>query len=194
MAEIKLTKNELRIQQKHLGQLERYLPILQLKKAMLQAEVYEAQNEIKRMIDILNGSSAHVQSFSSLLTIDAAEVARVLKIHKKFENVAGIEVPVFDRITFVKFEYSLFDSPPWLEGAIEGLRALEEAKARVLIAEEKKSALENELRQVSIRVNLFEKNLIPRAFRNIKKIRIFLGDQELAAVGRAKVAKGKIAL
>ncbi len=39
MAETKLTKNELRNQQTHLAQLEKYLPTLQLKKAMLQAEV-----------------------------------------------------------------------------------------------------------------------------------------------------------
>jgi V/A-type H+/Na+-transporting ATPase subunit D len=45
---------------------------------------------------------------------------------------------------------------------------------------------------VSIRLNLFEKVLIPRAQKNIKKIKIFLGDQELAAVCQAKVAKRKI--
>ena len=36
---IKLTKTELRIQQTRLGQFQRYLPTLQLKKAMLQFEV-----------------------------------------------------------------------------------------------------------------------------------------------------------
>ncbi|HEY5259666.1 MAG TPA: V-type ATP synthase subunit D, partial [Rhabdochlamydiaceae bacterium] len=49
-----------------------------------------------------------------------------------------------------------------------------------------------ELRDVSIRVNLFEKILIPRAQGNIRKIKIFLGDQQLAAVCQAKVAKQKI--
>ncbi len=43
MAEIKLTKNELRSQQNLLAQLEKYLPTLQLKKAMLQSEVSEAR-------------------------------------------------------------------------------------------------------------------------------------------------------
>ncbi len=57
---------------------------------------------------------------------------------------------------------------------------------------EKKRALQKELRDVSIRVNLFEKILIPRSQDNISKIRIFLGDQQLAAVAQAKVAKQKI--
>ena len=57
---------------------------------------------------------------------------------------------------------------------------------------EKKAALDKELREVSIRVNLFEKVLIPRSEANIKKIKVFLGDMELAAVSQAKVAKTKI--
>ena len=48
MAEIKLTKNELRSQQNKLNQLEKYLPTLQLKKAMLQIEVNEARLEISK--------------------------------------------------------------------------------------------------------------------------------------------------
>ena len=58
--------------------------------------------------------------------------------------------------------------------------------------EEKKRSLEKELRDVSIRVNLFEKVLIPRCREAVKKIKVFLGDQELAAVAQAKVAKQKI--
>jgi len=34
--------------------------------------------------------------------------------------------------------------------------------------------------------------MIPRAIENIKKIKIFLGDQQLAAVSQAKVSKRKI--
>ncbi len=52
--------------------------------------------------------------------------------------------------------------------------------------------LEKELREVSIRVNLFEKIMIPRTKANIKKVKIFLGDMQLAAVAQAKVSKRKI--
>jgi V/A-type H+-transporting ATPase subunit D len=40
-------------------------------------------------------------------------------------------------------------------------------------------------------VNLFEKVLIPKAEQNIRKIVIFLSDQERAAVVRSKIAKNK---
>jgi V/A-type H+-transporting ATPase subunit D len=42
-------------------------------------------------------------------------------------------------------------------------------------------------------VNLFEKVKIPEARDNIRRIRIFLGDQQTAAVARAKLAKAKFA-
>ena len=49
MAEIKLTKNELRNQQTNWLNSQKYLPTLQLKKAMLQAEVQEVRLEIAKL-------------------------------------------------------------------------------------------------------------------------------------------------
>lgn len=196
MAEVKLTKNELRAQEKKLSQLQKYLPTLQLKKALLQAEIYEAHIEIKHCEKEMKLRYDKVEAFSPLLSVNVSikpsEIAKVVSVERHYENIAGVEVPYFDSITFAGLEYSLFDTPPWIDGAVDGLRAVAEAKARVMVAREKKAALEEELRMVSIRVNLFEKILIPRAKSNIKRIKVFLGDQELAAVSRAKVAKTKI--
>ncbi len=196
MAEIKLTKNELRAQQKKLGQLDKYLPTLQLKKAMLQLEVNEARAEIDGLRKQYKQVRNFVDEFSPLLSdtesIDLQDAANIIHVKKRFENIAGVEVPYFDGIEFAHFSYMLFEAPPWVDGAILGLRKVAESQAAVLVAEEKKTALEKELREVSIRVNLFEKILIPRCKANIKKIKVFLGDQELSAVSQAKVAKGKI--
>jgi len=196
MAELKFTKNELRAQQKRLMQLNKYLPTLQLKKAMLQLEVSEARMEIEGLQKAYAETKQKVDNFSSLLTdresISLEDAATVVTVNKRFENIAGVEVPYYENIDFAHFEYRLFDAPPWVDAAIMQLRRLAEAKAEVEVAEEKKAALEKELREVSIRVNLFEKVLIPRARKNIKKIKVFLGDQELSAVSQAKVAKAKI--
>lgn len=196
MAEIKLTKNELRTQQNKLNQLNKYLPTLQLKKAMLQAVVLEARAEIVQCENNFQQVRKEISHYSMLLTekisIDVMQGGKVVKVNKRYENVAGIEVPYFENIVFEDFTYSLFDTPPWVDTVIVGLRDIIIAQARTQIAQEKKAVLENELRLVSIRVNLFEKILIPRSKRNIKKIKVFLGDQQLAAVSQAKVAKAKI--
>jgi V/A-type H+-transporting ATPase subunit D len=196
MAEIKLTKNELRAQQIRLNQLQKYLPTLQLKKAMLQTEVADARVEINKCEEVYHRLRAEVEEYSGLLTeilpIPITDAAKVVEVKKRYENIAGIEVPYFESIAFAEFTYNLFDTPPWVDPVAKGLRGLAEAQVRIDIAEEKWKALEKELREVSIRVNLFEKILIPRALKNIKKIKVFLGDMQLAAVSQAKVAKAKI--
>lgn len=196
MAEIKFTKSELRLQQNRLLQLRKYLPTLQLKKAMLQSEVNEARQEIALLESSYRQLYQKIESYSELLSgiteFDPRQPARIDKVQKRYENIAGVEVPYFESITFVDYPYSLFDTPPWVDSVIIGLRSLEESRVKIGISKEKKTALEKELREVSIRVNLFEKILIPRALTNIKKIKVFLGDQQLAAVSQAKVAKTKI--
>ncbi|MGK5594876.1 MAG: V-type ATP synthase subunit D [Parachlamydiaceae bacterium] len=196
MAEIKLTKNELRAQQTHLGQLQKYLPTLQLKKAMLQVEVNDSRSEIAQLEQKYEKFYSWVKSFSDVLSlttvIDFKKAIEIESIKKRYENIAGVEVPYLDEVHFRPVEYSLFETPAWLDSAIHGLRNLAESKVRINVAYDKKAALENELREVSIRVNLFEKVLIPRAEQNIRKIKVFLGDQQLAAVSQAKVAKAKI--
>jgi len=196
MAILKLTKNELRSQQNRLALFDRYLPTLQLKKAMLQFEVQQVLVEIGGLRQEFGEKRQVVEQFAGLLmdksAIDPLSFAEVVHVKKHYENIAGVEIPVFDEVLFAPSSYDLLDTPLWVDSAVDRLRDLVTSRERVAVAEEKKRALEKELREVSIRVNLFEKNLIPRAEANIKKIKVFLGDQQLAAVAQAKVAKQKI--
>lgn len=197
MTMLKLTKNELRTQQMRLNQFQRYLPTLQLKKAMLQFEVNNAQMEIVILHEEFAESRIRVEEFSALVleksACDVLQYADVLHVKKRYENIAGVEIPIFDKVVFKDLEYFLFDTPVWTDRATELLREFVSIREKIAVAEEKRRALEKELREVSIRVNLFEKVLIPRSLENIKKIKIFLGDQQLASVAQAKVAKQKIA-
>lgn len=196
MTTVKLTKNELRIQQNKLTQLKRYLPTLQLKKAMLQFEVINAQMEIDTLKEGFDRFRQRVEGFSPFLLekvdCDLILFADVQHVRKRYENIAGVEIPIFEAVEFRKSPYFLFDTPVWTESATAILQNLVTEREKIHVAQEKKRALEKELREVSIRVNLFEKILIPRSVENIKKIRIFLGDQQLASVAQAKVAKCKI--
>jgi V/A-type H+-transporting ATPase subunit D len=193
---IKLTKTELRSQQLRLGQLQKYLPTLQLKKMLLQVEVNHAESEIAVLKKEFQAQEKKAMGYCALLSdknaFDLFPSVKVVEVQKGIENIAGVDTPIFEGITFQEASYFLFDSPPWIDRTIQSLKELITTREKIEIAEEKKAALEKELREVSIRVNLFEKILIPRAEGNIKKIKIFLGDQQLAAVCQAKVAKQKI--
>ena len=62
------------------------------------------------------------------------------------------------------------------------------------MAGERVARLNQQVRRITQRVNLFEKVLIPRARENIKRIHIGLGEQERSAVVRSKIAKKKRAV
>jgi len=195
MAEIKFTKNALRDQEKKLEQLRKYLPVLQLKKAMLQEEVAIAKAEIHSLEEKQTKCVDKIEGIKKLLeAYDFSKTALIAEVRKRTENIAGVEVPYLEELLFEPFTYDLLDSPPWLESIILKIRLRETINKTLELADEKRKALEKECREVTLRVNLFEKRLIPEAISHIKKIKVFLGDQELAAVGRAKVAKAKIAM
>jgi V/A-type H+-transporting ATPase subunit D len=193
---IKFTKTELRTQQLRLNQLEKYLPTLQLKKMLLQMEVNQAEADVEKLTLEFKNTEKKVSHYCALFSdkqaFDLFPSVKVLEVVIKHENIAGVDIPIFEKVVFQETNYFLFDSPVWLDASIEGLKALIVAREQIRVAEAKKTALEKELREVSIRVNLFEKILIPRAEENIKKIKIFLGDQQLAAIAQAKVSKQKI--
>lgn len=196
MGDIKLTKNELRVQETKLNQLERYLPTLQLKKSLLQVEVQNAKAEIKKLEANRHEIYEHVEGYAKLFPEmdfpSLEQTVQIDQIKKTSENIAGVEIPIFQGVDFHPLKYHLSDSPIWMEAAIDGLHRLIEATEYLNVNHQKLNLLLNELRDVSIRVNLFEKILIPRSLKNIKKIKVFLGDQQLAAVAQAKVAKTKI--
>lgn len=196
MADLKLTKMGLRDEQSKLKQLEIYLPTLRLKKFMLQVEINHAMQEVAQCKKKREKAKEEVDSFSNLLDEryerSALIFCQVQHVEKSYENIAGVELPIFEKVTFRNQPFFLFDTPGWIDVATQRVRALIILREMLAIFEEKRRALEKELLDVSIRVNLFEKILIPRCRENIKKIKIFLGDQELASISRAKVAKKKI--
>src|ERR1700733_9741613 len=134
MAHLKLTKNELRSQELHLAQLSRYLPTLKLKKALLQLEVQEARLDLEEQQRAFAEISKKVGDYTSLfkehISIDVEAAGKVLSVKKVYENVAGVEIPHFEGIAFQDVQYALFDTPPWVDGAIAMLRTFAEAKAR----------------------------------------------------------------
>ena len=59
------------------------------------------------------------------------------------------------------------------------------------ILEKQYALLLAELVTTTQRVNLFEKIKIPECKENIRRIRIYMSDQETGAVARSKIAKKK---
>jgi V/A-type H+-transporting ATPase subunit D len=191
---IKLTKGELKKQRDALRQYERYLPTLQLKKQLLQLEIVHQQGALKERKNSLSGQQKSAEHWSGLLA-EAPEIRHWLipeKIITTKKNVAGVDIPVFERVNFGPAEYDLFLTPFWVDSGVETLRDIVSSTEEIRVIEQGISVLRHELRITTQRVNLFEKIKIPGATEAIRKIKIYIGDQMTNAVGRSKIAKNKI--
>jgi len=193
---VKLTKNELRDQEHRLGQLTRYLPTLQLKKGLLQQEVFKARSEFAEKQKALEDLKEKIEALNYLFAqtpgVDFHKTAEITQVDKTWENIAGVDVPTVEKVHFAKTSYALFASPIWADSLVALIRKLCIAKEEAKAASKKKDLLEKELKDVSIRVNLFEKIMIPRTKSHIKTIKVFLSDQQLMAVCQAKASQKKV--
>jgi V/A-type H+-transporting ATPase subunit D len=81
--------------------------------------------------------------------------------------------------------------PFWVDSLIAALQQMVRLRVRVQVARQRTEVLALTLRRITQRVNLFDKVLIPQAEDNIRRIVIFLSDQERAAVVRSKIAKSR---
>lgn len=195
MAKIKLTKNELKIQRDSLKRFQRYLPTLQLKKQQLQMEVRHAREELaendRRTDAAVASNSKNLSLFASQETTALQDLLEIAEWRVGVHNVAGTDVPVFVSLSFVEKEFDLFTAPLWFDDGLAILKQQVELRLRRRLLEEQLALLEQELRVVSQRVNLFEKVKIPDARENIRRINIYIGDQQTNSVGRSKIAKKK---
>jgi V/A-type H+-transporting ATPase subunit D len=191
---IKLTKGELKRQRDALSQYERFLPTLQLKKQQLQMEILHQQVLLEEKKRFLESKLNSAQAWSGVLAegIELSSFIRPQEIIFGVRNIAGVDLPVFERIDFSGLDYDLFLMPLWLDSAIEALRVVVSLREEIKILQQGVDILRGELCITTQRVNLFEKVKIPEAEEAIRLIKIYLGDQMSNAVGRSKIAKRKI--
>lgn len=197
MAKIKLTKNELKVQKDALKMYRRYLPTLTLKKQQLQAEIRTIE---EKAIAVRAEKQALEEGFMAWIAVFAEESAfpkgiiTVTNIRKGRGNIAGVDIPTFDGADFQRGDYDIYETPLWVDIAANHMERamLLDMEAEVLDAQVQ--LLEKELTATAQRVNLFEKVKIPEAEENIKKISIYMADQQVSAVVRSKISKRKLAL
>lgn len=196
MAKIKFTKTEQKHQQDALKQFQRFLPTLQLKKQQLQLEVRLSlerlsanQNEMRILMEKLShlftffGDPQEAEFFASQVEIKEVIAGSA--------NIAGITIPVFEKVDFTPRQWDLLSTPWHADECISALKEMISLRAAGKILEKQYALLLAELVTTTQRVNLFEKVKIPECKENIRRIRIYMSDQETGAVARSKIAKNK---
>ena len=197
MAKIKLTKNELKVQKDALKMYRRYLPTLTLKKQQLQTEIRTIEAKAKA---VRKEKEALEKGFSSWIGVFSEKQAfpdgiiTVSNIRKGEGNIAGVVIPIYEGADFSRSDYDLYETPLWVDIAANHMEKAISLDLEAEVLDEQVRLLQAELLATSQRVNLFEKVKIPETEKNIKKISIYLADQQVSAVVRSKISKRKIAI
>lgn len=180
-----------------LGRFERYLPMLKLKQQQLQVTIQGIERQLREIQQAKEAAREKFAGYSTVLNdvagVNVRGLAECEEIKTSSGNIAGVQIPIFEEAVFPQAFYSLFSTPAWVDTALADLRRISDIEAREEVLERQHELLGRELTKIVQRVNLFEKVKIPEAKENIRRIRIQLGDEMTSAVGRAKIAKNKLA-
>ena len=194
---IKLTRPELKHQRESLERFGHYLPMLKLKQQQLQMTVRKVQQKRRAVQAAMRAAEEKFGLYSAVLAdragVNVRQLGKPSQVLATTTNIAGVTVPVFEDVKFPEAVYSLFATPPWVDRALADLRDVGRHEAEENVLRRQFQMLHRELIKIIQRVNLFEKVKIPEAREAIRVIRIKLGDEMTAAVGRAKIAKAKLA-
>lgn len=192
----KFTKSNLRKIKIDVSKLKKYLPILKVKKVLLQTSINNFLIRLESAKKELISNIDSMKIYSRFFHTDVGDMVIKRALSPTFDtsrkNVAGIVL--YTPINISYNSISLTSYPLSHEFALAnecamkfGTSLLRFKMMKALIVK-----LNKELKKTFIRSSLFENILIPKKESTIKKIAEFLEDQDLLAISQAKVMKKKV--
>ena len=193
---VKLTKNELKKQKDALKRFKRYLPTLKLKQQQLQSMLQKIHQQIRVLREEYQ---QYYTSIYSWIAVFGDPLAQKLELYisdihlvTEINNIAGVDIPIFKSLECTVEEYDLITTPWWIDDGITALKTVLGMAAEIEVLDKQYALIHRELQITIQRVNLFEKVKIPETKHSIRKIQIYLGDQQTASVVRGKITKSRI--
>jgi V/A-type H+-transporting ATPase subunit D len=194
MAGVQLSKSSLTREKESLALYRRYLPALDLKRQQLMGERQRARAEIERLraevAAAVDAAGAALPMMADM-RVPLDGLVRLGAVRLATQNVAGVRLPVVEEVEVIRAPYGRLVRPHWVDAVAQRLTDALRLSVEVAVAEKRLAGLERAVTRITQRVNLFDKVLIPQTNRNIRRINVYLGDAERAAVAGAKIAKRK---
>jgi V/A-type H+-transporting ATPase subunit D len=194
----KLNKSELTRMKREVRIYNQFLPVLKLKQEQLQIEHLKVKREYNHLNSLFGDIKKRNEGLISVLSDERARYVfsycKVFSVILGFKSVAGVSVPKLDGVKFTSTPLYYFAFPAWFTKNINLLRKFVEMNLNISVVLKQIFLIKKELKKSTQQVNLFEKVLIPESEYAIKRIKIALADEQVAAVGRGKIAKKKQAI
>ncbi len=191
---VTLNKAQLGREKESLASYRRYLPALDLKRQQLMAERNRARTARTELHEALRHAVEAAGAALPMLADKRVELDGLVTLDEAVittQNVAGVRLPRVDEVRLNIAPYGIMTRPHWVDDVVRRLTEALRLKVECEVADQRVALLDQAVTRVTQRTNLFEKILIPQAEKNIRRIMVFIGDAERAAVVTAKIAKGK---
>ena len=175
--------------EKQLKMRVRTLPIIKSKESALRVEVKRCKAEMQRHDEEYAEQLEQYRALFALWNEFDASLVKTGELLIGKQKVAGVQVPVLEKASFVVAPFSLFNSPKWFADGIELLKEMAMTAIRRELLNRKLSLLENARKKTTQKVNLFEKVQIPGYQDAIRKIKRFMEDEENLSKSSQKILK-----
>ena len=189
---IKLNKVSLREQKQKMALYQRFLPALEARKQQFLMQLAVIRKDLREQEHALTQLMADIALWAPLVRDMEDRLKPFIKIRQvrvSMHNVAGLKIPHFQEVIFEDISYSIFATSYSFEIVLKRLREAIRRREQLKILLEQERILADGFRKTSQRINLYEQRLIPECREALRKIAVYLQDQQAAAVGVAKVAK-----
>lgn len=194
MSKLALNKGTLHRLSTALRVYQRALPSLDMKRKQLAVELQRARRELAQREDAAARLRTAAAADLPMLADPGVEISGLLRIQQVSideQNLLGTRLPQLRDIEFETLDYALLARPHWVDTVLARIKEQLTLQIEIRVHAERVQRLERALRRTLQRVNLLEKVLIPRARRDIGRIKVALADADRAAVVRAKMNKHK---
>ncbi|WP_250655874.1 V-type ATP synthase subunit D [Alkalimarinus coralli] len=194
MAKLALNKSALSKEKQKQAAYGKYLPSLELKQKQLLLERKKAEQALIEHRELIEKIQQDVYQRLPMLALRHIQMEGLVKVDQldiQEENVLGTLLPSLKKVEYRRARYSYLARPHWVDEVANALEQVIRLKLEEEILQVRAKRLNKAVRTITQRVNLFSKVLIPDSKKNIKRIGLFLSDQERAAVVRSKLAKQK---
>ena len=189
MIKFQYNKTSLQQLEKQLKMRVRTLPIIKSKESALRMEVKKCKEESAALEKKLDEEIRAYESMFALWNEFDPSLVSVSDVHLGIKKIAGVRVPMLEKVEFEVRPFSLFNSPKWYP---DGIRILERVASTAIgreFMEAKLNLLEHARKKTTQKVNLFEKVQIPGYQDALLKIKRFMEDEENLSKSSQKILK-----
>jgi len=194
MTQLTLSKSTYLKEAKKLDSYERYLPSLDLKRKQLIIEKNKSDRRLSELEQSYQELTLKINENLQMLSNKEIQLEGMVSVRRAQideENKLGVVLPKITEIDIESKKFGYLTKPHWVDTYVTQLKKACELKLSLDVQKQRSAMLYQAVRRASQRVNLVAEVLIPQTKTNMRKIKIFLGDNERVAVVRSKIAKRK---